>query len=165
MGDGRLISIDATGNQKYVGQNNPLPTQPTNSLGQELFTQSNPGNTQIMGSKYQDLGQIISGTNMAAGAFVYSNYITNVAWVRNLVIFTQSDQQYDYGLYRQDSSGNNDVSGITISSGQTANGAAWRGAAINGTNAILGYGAKFFIKNSSASANTFANMRVQLLGQ
>lgn len=123
---------------------------------------------QIAGSQYQDLGQILSGTNMAAGAVISeSSYHTNVQWVRNIVCLAQSDQQYTILMYRQDTGLVADW-GFTIANNIAATGAStsnWNTSLIYGTNALPSYGLKFAIKNSSASANTFANLRVQLLGQ
>ncbi|NRD80272.1 hypothetical protein HPT25_23400 [Bacillus sp. BRMEA1] len=113
--------------------------------------------------KIQDLGIVISATNMAAGATVYSSLITGTPWVRNLLMLTQSDQQYDIGVSRVDTSGIQDwTTWVSTNNGSTAS--SWRPVQVVGASALLGVSAKLAIKNSSASANTFANVRAQLIG-
>lgn len=114
--------------------------------------------------KYQDLGQVITGTNMTTGTIIYSATISNAQWVRNIVLLTQSDQQYDIGIQKIDSSGIADF--ITwISTNLSATGtSSWRTLTFIGVNGILGASAKIVLKNSSASANTVGNVRVQLMG-
>jgi hypothetical protein len=148
MSDGRIVSIDSLGNQNYVGANNPLPIL-------------------VTGSGYKDLGLVIDGS-IAAGATLSSNWFDNVSWVRNIVMLSQSDQQYDIQIYVRDIAGvgtSSILAAYTPASNQAANGTAWRVTQLSGTNALLGYSVQFRLKNSSASPNTFARLRVQILGQ
>jgi hypothetical protein len=122
-------------------------------------------NVKVMGGKYEDKGLNVEGLNMAAGAVVYGSWIDNVDWVRNLVILAQSDQGYDLVMQRRDTSNaasfdTNPVTGQTTTGGSSS----WRTHAIAGASALLGYSTRFGIKNSSASANTFGRLRVQLMG-
>lgn len=130
-----------------------------------LVVNKNAG-MKIQGSNYQDLGQVVEGLNMAAGATVYSPYYTDLEWVRNVICLAQSDQQYDIGHQRKDTSGAIDSTNNTIGSNLSALLAPNYRSTTNPSLGIglLGYSTRFYIKNSSASANTYARLRVQLIG-
>ncbi|MEN6372306.1 MAG: hypothetical protein ABFD64_09875 [Armatimonadota bacterium] len=121
------------------------------------------------GSRYQDLGLVIDATNVAAGACVWSSYYENVQWVRNIVLFIKSDQQYRGVLVSKDSSGtaSGDANYDAIVASVAASGSTFRlhrtgiGLTYGG---FLGYSAKFGVKNDSAVQASYAQLRVQLLG-
>ncbi|MDA8212148.1 MAG: hypothetical protein M0021_09765 [Clostridia bacterium] len=115
-------------------------------------------------SRYQELGLVVEGLNMAAGAIVYGSWIDNAEFVRNIVTLTQSDQQYDVGLNRRDSTLNADSGATVLATNQPAITTAWRPALGVGAAALVGYGVMFYVKNSSTAANTYARVRAQLLG-
>ena len=119
--------------------------------------------TTLGGSLAKDLGQIITGVNMAAGATLYSTLQTDLQWVRNVIIFVQSDQQYDLALVRYDTDGVSALYNATIAGTQdvvaTPN---WRAHVFS--NLIIGKSCTFGIKNIAAVPNTYGNVRVQLLG-
>jgi hypothetical protein len=119
----------------------------------------------VNGSSFQDLGLFLEGLNMAAGANATSNLISNTAWVRGIVLLTQSDQQYDIGIQRVDSAGTIDWISWTTTAQPSTGSSQWRPIIYSGATALVGVSFKFVIKNSSASPNTFARIRVQLLGQ
>lgn len=65
MSDGRLISIDASGNQNYVGDNNALPTKIMNRNLQQSFTILNGTN---ISTSYIDLGgKVLVALNIPSG--------------------------------------------------------------------------------------------------
>lgn len=107
---------------------------------------------------FQDLGLVVDATNMAAGATVYSNWYDGVDWIRNIIALSSSDQQYDIVIKRRDTALNE--SGMTLKSAQASSGSL----ATNTFSALLGYSVCFGIKNSSASPNTTAKLRIQMLG-
>lgn len=112
-----------------------------------------------LNNKYLDLGLAVEGLNMAAGAIVNGNWIDNVEWVRNIIFMTQSDQQSNIIITRRDKSGTVDWGTTLANIGATSN--AWAGSV---TTAPLGYSIRISVKNSAAVANTYARIRVQLLG-
>lgn len=117
----------------------------------------------VNGYKWEDKGLIVSGTSMAAGATVYSNWFDSVDWVRNLIYLAQSDQQYDVKVQRRDSSGAASGDGGLSADAQALTGVGVYRTHIN-SNSFLGWSARFGMKNSSASANTVAILRMQFLG-
>ena len=114
--------------------------------------------------KYRDLGQIINGVNMAAGAIIASSFIDNVQLVRGWRALYQSDQTCIIGIWNRDT-------GLIVNWGEYSSAslpitgsASWGGQGALSASSLLGYSAKFTLKNNSASANTFANLRLQLMG-
>ncbi len=113
---------------------------------------------------YKDLGVIIDASTMAAGAIVYSSYFDDLEWVRNIICLSQSDQQYDLVYFRRDFNGNVDTSGQNIGTSLSAYPSPnWRYNTAISNVGLIGYSARFYIKNSSASPNTYGRLRVQLL--
>ena len=134
--------VDEEGNP--INSNNPLPIQDQ--------------------GKYLDLGAVITATNMAAGATAFSGWNDNVALVRNITLLSQSDQQHDIGVTRRDAGTATSGIGTALVTNQPSTASDWRSNSIAPPNAILGYSARFYLKNSSASPNTVGNLRVQLMG-
>lgn len=119
-------------------------------------------------SPYQDLGLVVEGLNMAAGAVVYSEYYDSVEWVRNVFAMATSDQQYNIGLRRRDTSGQSDFGAAWATNQAAPAGGTYRGHPLpaSGTSGhgLLGKSAAFYIQNTSTVSNTYARLRVQLFG-
>jgi hypothetical protein len=120
-------------------------------------------------SKYQDLGQVLDAGSIPAGATVYSQAYTQLTWVRNVIVFAQIDTAgWAVTIMRGDSSGVFDWA-VQLGSSSSSTGANW-GVQIGsagqsgGSSGVLGYQAKFGLKNTSGSASTVGKLRVQLLG-
>ena len=114
-----------------------------------------------MGSKAKDLGLYLDAGVLAAGASLYGNWVDNLEWVRNVVIMIQNDQTAQMVMARRDRQlaagwGTNvgTAGGVTSST-------AWSEQQVA---VIVGYGAKFGLKNTAAAPTTFAKLRLQLLG-
>lgn len=141
----------------------PIATKLTGST----IPDNQPVPTRSQGSKYQDLGLVLDNNNVAAGATVYSSYIDNVEWVRNAVVFTVANQQYDFVVARKNTEGAEDWAS-TIFTGQTSH-AAYRpvvlvsSSSLNAS-AVFGKSVKFGIRNTSASTMTNAKIKIQLMG-
>lgn len=126
--------------------------------------------TQKIEGKYQDLGQVVTGTNMGAGTVVWSNWIDNVNWVRYIRIMVQSDQVCQISISRRDSTLTGDSPIAAFTNIAATGSGAWAyyimtPTASDTTNGIPGYSFRIGVKNTAASANTFANLRVQIIGQ
>lgn len=121
-------------------------------------------NTPIISGGYKDLSLVIEGLNMPPGTTLYSPYYDALYWVRSIICYCQSDQQYDCGYFTKDSSGRIDASGYAIATNQSAFPANYRPSKVTGVNALIGYSAKFYLKNSSASTNNYSRLCVQLIG-
>lgn len=155
---------------KYDASGLSTATKPT--IGNRLyaiFYETDTGNEYIWdGSawqeynmKYRDLGLVIDAA-LTAGSIIYSNYIDNTRWVRNVIVFEQSDQQYDVLFFKRDAVGNAETSGVTIATNQSAFASPnWRPHIVS---SIFGTSFKFYLKNSSVSNNTYTRLRVQLQG-
>lgn len=112
---------------------------------------------------YKDLDLVVDAVNMAAGATVYSDYYTDLEWVRNMLIFASTDQQFDIMIKNKDNAGTI-PNAYATNSNQSAQPVSYGRYPVNGTSALLGYSACFGIKNSSAVPNTFGKLKVQLIG-
>lgn len=115
------------------------------------------------GARFSDLGLVIDASGVAAGAFVYSSWIDEVQWVRQVLLGAQGDRTHNVGLYRRDSS-LTDIGGVTVASDQTANSPSWRAIYGSGTTGVLGYGCRFFLKNQDGTNPATLRLRVQLMG-
>ncbi len=103
------------------------------------------------GARYADLGCVIDATDVAANAFVYSAWMDNVQWVRNVIITYSGSKTHNAGIFRRDSE-LVDAGGTTYVSDQ---------ASVSG---VRGYCARLFLKNQDPSATADLTMRAQLLG-
>lgn len=117
--------------------------------------------------KTQDMGQVLTGSSVAAGATAYGDWVDGVDWVRNIVFLAQSDQNYDLVHQVRDKDGTTSLEASFVT-GQsaTAGGTSWRKhvqAMSSGNSGILGYSARFGMKNSGATPSN-VKLRVQLLG-
>lgn len=149
---------------------NPMPVMVTDSLptgsniiGKVGIDFGNNG-VSIVGSLYKDLALAVEGINMAAGATVWGNYIDNVQWVRNMIIMYSSDQAFDIYLGRRNMSGNSDANGWITGLSAGANTRCMSTANNSNQTALLGYSARFGVKNTAAVANTYARAYIQLMG-
>ncbi|MEN6521270.1 MAG: hypothetical protein ABFD46_09000 [Armatimonadota bacterium] len=122
------------------------------------------------GSRYQDLGLVIDDTNVAAGAYIWSSYYENTQWVRNLVLMVKSDKQYRAVVVVKDTGGiaNGDSNYDSLTIAVAASGSSYRLHRLGASTSIpgiLGYAAKFGVKNEdSSAAATSVQLRIQLLG-
>lgn len=117
----------------------------------------------VIDEKYRDLGEVINATNVPAGGFIFSGWYDEIQWVRQIVFLSKSDQTYDYGIYRRDSSGQQEYQGATLKSNASGN-TTWIPNTYIGSGCLMGYGVKFYVKNSSVSTNTLLILKTQLLG-
>jgi len=111
--------------------------------------------------RYQDIGAVIDEEEVAAGASVYSGWIEDVAWVRNIVALTQGDASYDAGYERRDSTlvGGGWAQNYLSSASATAPG-TWRATS---TAVIFGHSVRFVVTNRGTEEGVFS-ARIQLLG-
>jgi len=161
---GSEVQLPVDVQDHMIPDDNPVPV---------LLIDSNIPTTQPVPvqdqGKYLDLGLAIDGVNMAAGATVLSEWINNVSWVRYIIAQVSSDQASQLVAYRRDSSLEIIDWGSTLAT-ITAGGvsyvpiAAMPQQSATGASAILGYSARFGIKNTAAVPNTFAKVRIQLMG-
>lgn len=121
------------------------------------------------GSRYQDLGLIVDASSVAAGAFVWSSYLDNIQWVRNLVFLVKSDQLYRVFIAARDTNGisNSDANNDSLINSTPASGSTYRlhraGTAASNPG-FLGYSAKFGVKNEGTLQASLIQLRMQLLG-
>lgn len=122
---------------------------------------------------YRDLGLIIDGGAVAAGAVVYSNYFDDMGWVRNMALFIANDQSVDVMLTRRDQSGAADYSTqLKAASPATGGSNNWvsyvvppvSGNSITTNGAVVGYSFRLGLKNVGASPTTYAKLKAQLMG-
>jgi hypothetical protein len=118
-------------------------------------------------SDYEDLGLVID-TTIAAGATVMSSDYVGLEWVRNINLYSQSDQAHDLYLYKRGPYGANNNHapyGVAVASALAATSTSQiRCSTVTGANATLGYTVKFGMKNTGASPTTFSKLNVELLG-
>jgi len=114
--------------------------------------------------KFKDLGQVITATNMAAGAMISSNFFDNLQWTRYWRATYQSDQTIQVGVCNRDTTLATNWGDYNSSSCPATGSSSWGGIAVTNQYGTLGYSAKFTVKNNSASANTFARLNIQLMG-
>lgn len=126
-------------------------------------------NPATVAFRFLDMGQVITGGVIAAGATVFSPVYPNLQWVRSVIGFVNCDQLVKIQVFRL-------VSGTTFDWGSTlytltaTSSAVWQPfcaipAAGQGVNGIIGDSAKFAINNVTGSATTVANLVIKLMGQ
>lgn len=114
------------------------------------------------GSGREDLGQVVLDPALAVNAVAQeAAYRGGLEWVRHLILLVRSDQPYEVYVFRRDSGGVGGW-GDSIFSG-AATGAAFAEVAITVPKALLGYSARFGVKNTGP-APASVELRVQLLG-
>lgn len=119
------------------------------------------------GGRYADLGQIISASEVAVGASVFSTNIDGIQWARWIVVLGQSTGNWEFGIIRRDSSGTSGVIEPWATS-QTANSPSWKAftyspTPASGPSGVLGYSARFYIRNIAAMISD-VGLKVQLIG-
>lgn len=118
--------------------------------------------SQVFG-EYIDYGIVLDGAAVAAGATQYGGLVEKLHWARRALLLVQCDQVHDVVMTRQDASGTESLE-ITLATGLAANAGGWRPVALLDGNSVLGYAARFGIKNTAAAATTTAKIRLQLMG-
>jgi len=117
--------------------------------------------------RYEDMGAVIEAFGVAAGASVYTDYLDDVTWVRYIVMLIEADRSWDMGCVRRTASGVSSGAAAWLSAqpavGDGARQLVYGTQSGELTNAVLGYSAKFYMKNVGASAADFT-MYLQLIG-
>ena len=120
------------------------------------------GSTPIS-TAYRDLGTYIDGTEIAAGATLWGEWITDTQNYKNLVMMSKVDQAFSvlYGV--SNSAGEmTGANGMTFKSGCAVSASYFE--EIRSANFPLPYGCRFGIKNTSATPTTIAKLLIQLMG-
>lgn len=109
---------------------------------------------------YRNLGEVVSTAPEDAATEKSSEY-GNLEWVRHVVMWVQTDKDYDLIIERDDPDGS--AASETLASAQTAPGAAaW---ARHEFDTIPGRAATFGLKNSEGAGNaTAGSVYVELYG-
>ena len=140
-------------------------------LGDEFgneYNKSNPVPTSITGSlanvgKYQDLGLVIEGLILAAGASLSSVWYDDLEWVRNVIFNSMIDQVCSLYIFGRDTSLNPLFGSYALSStpGVAVGTSGFRPTKVA---SVIGHSGKFMVTNNGAVATTYVNIYVQLLG-
>lgn len=159
-----------TKNLIYGIDTNGKPTP----IGIAIGTEGDPQQVVQQSPRYLPLGELIgglangnaagatSGYQVAAAAFVYTNYIDNVSWVRSVLFLARSQgQSYDLVYKRMDKDGSESMENIiTGNQPSTVN---WRNHIVFGAVGIIGNKVKFGLQNKGAAAVDMW-LRVELFG-
>ncbi len=127
----------------------------TNLVKEVIVTSEGAIRTMNHSGRYEDMGAVIDAAGVAVGAGVYTDYLDNVPWIRYIVMLVDASQNWDMGCVRRTASGVASAAAAWLSS-QPATGDGARQLVYGPqsgelTNAVLGYSAKFYLKNVGAS--------------
>jgi len=121
---------------------------------------------------YEDMGQVISGTVVAAGGYIWSDWIDDHEWVRFIIVNGQMDQAFDLVINRRikETGQTGQIGTLYANNATCANNTVWRDMIVQGVSNQIGASAlggnsfRIGLKNIGASPSTFAAARLQLLG-